>query len=74
MHKDAHGYFLNSLDAMKADLWTERRKLSQRYETLEKQKHPCADAQWELMELNFKMMRLVDEARELAFQKETEST
>lgn len=56
------GYLLNSLFAWKQERQREHRMLMSRYASLERQNHPCLRSQGKAIELNRKIIELIDAA------------
>lgn len=56
----ASGYYVNSLEAWLKELLARNRQLQHRLVALEKQEHPCADDQANLITLNEAMIALLD--------------
>lgn len=54
------GYLLNGLRAWKTERQKEHRMLMARYARLERQAHPCTRAQGKMIDLNRKIIELID--------------
>ena len=58
----ADGYLLNGLHAWKRERQKKHRLFMSRYASLERQDHPCLRAQGKMIELNRKIIELIDVA------------